>query len=162
MNKPERLKASKIGQPLLSLIDHPEQSHAMLSSGSQQIVSGGKVVSFITLDDDLSFRLPDELIETLGLTVGSKLLAGRGSGLGLAFIARGRICEEALGHLEAGGPGLQDTVALLAGLARHLADVRARWGRVGSGPLEFPPLVRLEEAPGQRPEELHHGQVHFP
>ena len=104
MNKPERLKASKIGQPLLSLIDHPEQSHAMLSSGSQQIVSGGKVVSFITLDDDLSFRLPDELIETLGLTVGSKLLAGRGSGLGLAFIARGRICEEALRH-----PGLPFT-----------------------------------------------------
>jgi hypothetical protein len=96
VNRPERLQASEIGQRIMRLINLPEASHSFPSPGSQVFKSGGRIVTQVILEDGMNFRLSDELINTLGLMVGNNLLVGRGSGLGLTFIAQGRIFKEAL------------------------------------------------------------------
>jgi hypothetical protein len=76
-----------------------------------QLVKGGKYVyGWTTINTDGRIRMPDEafdeksfwpsneLIDSFELQIGNKLLVGRGSGLGPAFMARGRIYDEALKH----------------------------------------------------------------
>lgn len=49
---------------------------------------------------DKTFFLSNEIMALLDLRTGYKLLVGRGSGIGPAFIARAKICNEALKHKE--------------------------------------------------------------
>ena len=71
--------------------------HSCMIEKDETILSGERLVSYTTLKDQM-FTLSKEWIQSLKLLVGSKLLVGRGSGLGPGFIAKGPIYTEALKH----------------------------------------------------------------
>jgi hypothetical protein len=53
-----------------------------------------------TIREEDCIILPDEIMKTYGIAIPTKVLAVRGSGLGLSFISRGSIYQEALHHPE--------------------------------------------------------------
>jgi hypothetical protein len=98
VSRPDGLIASEMGQQIINLLGYLKQSHAFTTHRLELIKSGSRLISWTILDDEKNIWLSQELIESLGLQTGSKLLVGRGSGLGPAFIAGGRIYDEALKH----------------------------------------------------------------
>ncbi len=50
--------------------------------------------------EDECIILPDEILNTYGIIIPTKVLAVRGSGLGLSFLSRGSIYKTALQHTE--------------------------------------------------------------
>ena len=59
-----------------------------------------KIYSWIPLFKDKSFIISQSTLKSFKIKVNQKLLLGRGSGLALAFIAKGPIYEEAQKHPE--------------------------------------------------------------
>jgi hypothetical protein len=98
ISRSDSLIASKIGQQIIDLLGYLKESDSFTAHRLKVIKSGTRLITWTILDDDKNFWLSNELIDSLGLQIGSKLLVGRGSGLGPAFIARGRIYDEALKH----------------------------------------------------------------
>jgi len=59
-----------------------------------------KIYCWITIFKDKSFIISQSALKSFKIEVNQKLLVGRGSGLALAFIAKGPIYEEAKKHPE--------------------------------------------------------------
>jgi hypothetical protein len=96
--KRDALAASKIGRRIFHWMNHLNGPDSFTAAGQTPVRSGGRLISWMIMDEDKNIRLSDELITALELKFGHKLLVGRGSGLGPAFIAGGPIFEEALKH----------------------------------------------------------------
>lgn len=89
---------SKLSKNILRLVDYRKDSNSFKTNELEIIKQGERLVSWTSLEKDKYFRLSNDLISALNLNIGKKLLVGRGSGLGPAFIAKGTIYEEALKH----------------------------------------------------------------
>ena len=89
INKPDTIEASKIGQHILDPSGYLRNPHSITTHRLEIIKSGSRVICWISWDHEKNFYLSDELIDLLGLRIGSKLSVGRGSGLGPAFISKG-------------------------------------------------------------------------
>lgn len=98
INTPEAIQASKIGQHIIDTIGYLKESRSFTTHRLDIIRSGTRFISWTRCDEEKSFCLSNELIDLLGLKIGSKLLVVRGSGLGPGFIAKGPIFNEALKH----------------------------------------------------------------
>jgi len=96
--KKDALETSEIGQYLKDSIGYQSESGTFSIPRFTIITSGRKLIYWSVLEDEKSFRLSNEYLELSGLRTGSKLLVGRGSGLGPAFIEKGTIYVEALKH----------------------------------------------------------------
>lgn len=98
ISKPEAMGASKMGQQIINSFGYLKESRSFTTHRLEIIKSGGRLICWTTWDKEKNFCVSDELMDLLDLQTGSKLLVGRGSGLGPAFIAKGRIYDEAMKH----------------------------------------------------------------
>jgi hypothetical protein len=96
--KPETIKTSMIGQHITDAIGLSKDIHSFTTWQSTPVHAGNRWISWTFLDHDKKICISAELLQRLGLETGGKLLVGRGSGLGPAFIARGQIYGAALKH----------------------------------------------------------------
>jgi len=98
INRLHGILGSKIGQQIIDSIGYLRESRSFKTQRSEIIEVGDRLICWTILDEKKIICLSNELIDSLGLKIGSKLLVVRGSGPGPAFIARGPIYEEALKH----------------------------------------------------------------
>ncbi|MBN1786082.1 MAG: hypothetical protein JW825_03715 [Candidatus Methanofastidiosa archaeon] len=89
---------SKIGKRVIASVGYMEESDSFTTGILEIIYSGERWLSWTKRKGENSICLSKELIGILGLSVGSKLLVARGSGLGPAFISKGPIFNEAKKH----------------------------------------------------------------
>lgn len=81
------------------LEDAPELSHYLVPEGKLVDVKGKKCC-WVRLKDDDSVDVPTESLEQFDVRVGDRILVVRGSRVGIGFLVRGPIIEEALNHPE--------------------------------------------------------------
>ncbi|MBN1181082.1 MAG: hypothetical protein JXB49_02265 [Bacteroidales bacterium] len=95
---PKSVIISKLGNNIVRLIGYKKKTKSFTSELLKIIRSGDRLISWTFIDKDKYFRLSDGLMDSLNLKTGDKLLVGRGSGLGPAFIRKGTIYNEAIKH----------------------------------------------------------------
>ena len=95
---PDSIINSKLSNNIISLVGYKKDTNSFTTNKLDIIRQGERLISWTSLDNERYFRLSIELISLLTLNIGDKLLVGRGSGLGPAFIAKGIIYEEGLKH----------------------------------------------------------------
>jgi hypothetical protein len=92
-------RSSVLAESSLSAILNRVPELAFIGEGVT-VTAGNRQVCRTTVLKDSVVQLPLETLDKYGVIPGDRLLAGRGSFLGLAMIARGPIVEEALKHPE--------------------------------------------------------------
>jgi len=95
---PDSIVNSKLSNNIVKLIGYKKETDSFIKDKLEIIKFGNRLISWTSLDKEKYFRLSKELVESFNLKIGCKLLVGRGSGLGPAFIAKGTIYNEALKH----------------------------------------------------------------
>lgn len=100
INTPCSIVQSKFGDRITSLIGYIKESDEFTVKRQKIVRAGERFISWTNLLEDKSFYLLNDLIALLGLHPGNRLLAVRGSGVGITFISRGPIYNEALKHKE--------------------------------------------------------------
>ncbi len=83
----ELKRVLKIGQQIINLPGYLKESHSVTAQRFRVIKSGDRLISWTIFDDKKNILLSNELIDSMGLKIGRKLLVGRG-----------RIFDEALKH----------------------------------------------------------------
>jgi len=83
---------------IISLIGYKKEINSFTTDRLEIVKYGKRLISWTSLDKKNYFELSNELINLLNIKIGCRLLVGRGSGLGPAFIAKGTIYNEALKH----------------------------------------------------------------
>jgi len=89
---------SKLSDNIIRLVGYRKETNSFATHKLEIIKQKERLVSWTSLEKGNYFRLSMELMSALNINIGDKLLVGRGSGLGPAFIAKGTIYEEALQH----------------------------------------------------------------
>ncbi len=100
INTPCSVANSKFGDRITSLIGYLKESDEFTVKRQKIVKAGERFICWTNLHKDKSFYLSNDLIALLDLRPGKRLLAVRGSGVGLTFISRGPIYNEALKHNE--------------------------------------------------------------
>lgn len=95
---PNSIINSKLSKDIIRLVGYQKEKDLFTVDKLKIIKQGERLLSWTSLDEKKYFRLSLEIIFSLNLSIGDRLLVGRGSGLGPAFIAKGTIFEEALKH----------------------------------------------------------------
>jgi hypothetical protein len=95
---PNSIINSKFSKNIIRLVGYEKVKNSFTTDKLEIIKLGERVISWTSIDKERYFRLSIELISLLNINIGDKLLVGRGSGLGPAFIAKGTIYKEALKH----------------------------------------------------------------
>jgi hypothetical protein len=91
-----------LGSGMASIITSiPRLAEYSIAEGSV-IRSGKRNVCRTTIDKDGRFVLPMQSLACYGISEGSRLLATRGSYVGLSMLMKGPIIEEAVNHPEIG------------------------------------------------------------
>jgi len=95
---PDSIINSKLSNNIISLIGYKKEINSFTADRLEIVKYGKRLISWTSLDKKNYFELSNELINLLNIKIGCRLLVGRGSGLGPAFIAKGTIYNEALKH----------------------------------------------------------------
>ena len=95
---PNSIINSKLSNNIIALIGYLHEYNAFTTNILEIIKHGNKIISWTAIEGEKYFRLSKELITFLNLKIEDRLLVGRGSGLGPAFIGKGTIYKEALKH----------------------------------------------------------------
>jgi hypothetical protein len=96
--KPESPSSSVIGQRIAGAFRSLDSNPSFATGSSTLSYAGKRLILTTMVDHGKNLCVSADLLHILGLKTGDKLLVGRGSGLGPAFIARGQIYAEALKH----------------------------------------------------------------
>lgn len=95
---PNSIINSKLSNNIIRLVGYKKETNSFTIDKLEIIKQGDRMISWTSLDKERYFRLSIKLISILNIKIGDKLLVGRGSGLGPAYIAKGTIFQEALEH----------------------------------------------------------------
>ncbi|MFA5728058.1 MAG: hypothetical protein WC957_01395 [Candidatus Neomarinimicrobiota bacterium] len=95
---PNSIINSKLSNNIIRLVGYKKETNSFTIDKLEIIKQGDRMISWTSLDKERYFRLSIKLISILNIKIGDKLLVGRGSGLGPAYIAKGTIFQEALKH----------------------------------------------------------------
>jgi len=95
---PDSIINSKLSNNIISLIGYKKEINSFTADRLEILKYGKRLISWASLDKKKYFELSNELINLLNIKLGCRLLVGRGSGIGPAFIAKGTIYNEALKH----------------------------------------------------------------
>jgi len=95
---PNSIIKSKLSKNIIRLIGYKKDSNSFTTNKLEIIKHGDRLISWTSIENKIYFRLSKELITSLNINIKDKLLVGRGSGLGPAFISKGTIYQEALKH----------------------------------------------------------------
>jgi bifunctional DNA-binding transcriptional regulator/antitoxin component of YhaV-PrlF toxin-antitoxin module len=79
------------------LDENPQLAGFQLPEG-ETVTAGTSTYCWVKLNNKGEFVVPVETLKEYGVNLGDRLLVGRGSGLALAFIAKGSIVAEAKKH----------------------------------------------------------------
>ena len=85
---------------LESMIDQLPEIAQFQELNNEFISYHSRIFTWTILDEYGYIRIPPAVLAKYSVKTGDKILAGRGSGLALAFIKQGTIIEEALKHHE--------------------------------------------------------------
>ena len=94
--KLEKLQSS----PLKSILHQIERSLKQKIPFNKSIRYKNRYYCWTTIKEESCINLLDETLKAYGITVPTKVLAVRGSGLGLTYLSRGPIYHKALQHPE--------------------------------------------------------------
>ena len=94
LTTPSLLKNSRLS---VILDREPQLAEFRLREG-ETVTVGARKYCWVKLNSKGEFVVPAETLREYGVNLGDRLLVGRGSGLALAFIARGPIVAEARKH----------------------------------------------------------------
>jgi bifunctional DNA-binding transcriptional regulator/antitoxin component of YhaV-PrlF toxin-antitoxin module len=94
LTTPSLLKNSQLS---IILDENPRLAGYQLPEG-QTMTVGTRTYCWVKLNNKGEFVVPTETLRAYGVSLGDRLLVGRGSGLALAFIAKGPIVAEAKKH----------------------------------------------------------------
>jgi bifunctional DNA-binding transcriptional regulator/antitoxin component of YhaV-PrlF toxin-antitoxin module len=94
--KPDKLVNSHLDIVLKKLPGLPDAG----IPEARPVSDRGRLFCTTTIKQDGCIQLPPEILSEYGIQPGDLLVAGRGSHIALAFIARGPIMDEALKHPE--------------------------------------------------------------
>ena len=95
---PHTMSSYQLANNIFGLIGYIKKSDSFSGERLEIVRSGKRLISWTYLDKEKYFMLSKELVASLGLEIGRRLLVGRGSGMGPAFINKGIIYNEALKH----------------------------------------------------------------
>ncbi len=95
---PHSISNHKLSNNVFGLIGYIKESNSFTRERLEIVRSGKRLISWTSLDKDKYFIFSKELVNSLDLEIGCRLLVGRGSGMGPAFINKGIIYNEALKH----------------------------------------------------------------
>jgi hypothetical protein len=95
---PNSIINSKLSINITRLIGYKKESNSFTTNKLGIIKHGERIISWTAIEGEKYFRLSIELMTSLNINIEDKLLVGRGSGLGPAFIGKGTIYKEALKH----------------------------------------------------------------
>jgi len=95
---PNSIINSKLSKNITRLIGYKKETNSFTTNKLEIYKHGERIISWTSIEDVKYFRLSIELIASLNINIEDKLLVGRGSGLGPAFILKGIIYKEALKH----------------------------------------------------------------
>jgi hypothetical protein len=95
---PHTMSNYKLSNNIFGLIGYVKESDSFTRERLEMVKSGKRLISWTYLDKEKYFMLSKELVDSLDLETGCRLLVGRGSGMGPAFISKGIIFNEALKH----------------------------------------------------------------
>jgi hypothetical protein len=95
---PVTISNYKPGNNIFGLIGYIKESDSFTGERLEIVRSGKRLISWTYLDKEKYCVFSKELVTSLGLGIGRRLLVGRGSGMGPAFINKGIIYNEALKH----------------------------------------------------------------
>jgi bifunctional DNA-binding transcriptional regulator/antitoxin component of YhaV-PrlF toxin-antitoxin module len=96
LTTPSLLKNSRLS---VILDENPKLAGFQLPEG-KTVTVGTRTYCWVKLNSKGEFVVPAETLREYGVNLGDRLLVGRGSGLALAFIAKGPIVAEAKKHSE--------------------------------------------------------------
>ena len=96
IHRPDFLAETAPGNRITNMIGYNKESGSFTTKKLEVIKSVSRLIGWTTLDCEKHFKLSSEWLDLLALKPGYRLLVGRGSGLGPAFIAKGPIYHEAL------------------------------------------------------------------
>jgi bifunctional DNA-binding transcriptional regulator/antitoxin component of YhaV-PrlF toxin-antitoxin module len=94
LTTPSLLKNSRLS---VILDENPRLAGFQLPEG-ETVTVGTRTYCWVKLNSKGEFVVPTETLKEYGVNLGDRLLVGRGSGLALAFIAKGPIVAEARRH----------------------------------------------------------------
>lgn len=94
LTTPSLLKNSRLS---VVLVREPQLAAFQLPEG-ETVTVGTRTHCWVKLNSKGEFVVPVETLREYGVNLGDRLLVGRGSGLALAFIAKGPILAEARKH----------------------------------------------------------------
>jgi bifunctional DNA-binding transcriptional regulator/antitoxin component of YhaV-PrlF toxin-antitoxin module len=94
LTTPSLLKNSRLS---VILDGEPRLAEFRLREG-ETVTVGTRIYCWVKLNSKGEFVVPVETLKEYGVNLGDRLLVGRGSGLALAFIAKGPIVAEAKKH----------------------------------------------------------------
>jgi len=95
---PNSIIKSRLSRNIIRLIGYKMESNSFTTNKFEIIKHGDRLISWTSIENEKYFRLSQELMTSLNININDKLLVGRGSGLGPAFIVKGTIYQEALKH----------------------------------------------------------------
>ena len=95
---PDSMLNSKLSENIIRLFGYQKETNSFTTNKLEIIKYRERLISWTSVGKERYFRLSDELIFSLKTNVEDRLLVGRGSGLGPAFIVKGIIYQEALKH----------------------------------------------------------------
>jgi hypothetical protein len=95
---PDSIINSKLSNDIITLVGYNKETNSFTTKMLELIKHAERLISWTSLEDEKYFRLSNEFLYALKIKTGYRLLVGRGSSLGPAFIAKGTIYEEALKH----------------------------------------------------------------
>lgn len=98
VNTPDSILHSKFGDRILQAVRYNREQDAFNINKLEIVMLGKRLLSWTSLDKEKCFQLSDTLIEKMKFYKGQRLLVGRGSGVGPAFLSKGKIYQEALKH----------------------------------------------------------------
>lgn len=75
---------------IIRLVGYKKETNSFSTNELEIIKQGERLVSWTSLEKNNYFKLSNELFHLLNLNIGDRLLVGRGSGLGPAFISKGK------------------------------------------------------------------------
>ncbi len=91
---------SEFVMPLIKRLGYSNESDTFKLEMNKIVFKGARWFCWTGIDKEKYFKISSELIELIGVKKGDKLLVGRGSGIGPAFISKGLIVNEAKKHTE--------------------------------------------------------------
>ena len=89
---------SKFGNNILQTLGYDDVTETFVTEHLETVRLANRLLCYTKMLKDRYFKLSETVIEKLDININDKLLGIRGSGVGVSFLSKGLIFNEALKH----------------------------------------------------------------